>query len=49
MNLVDGDIADLYTIPEKITKKYEKTFSKRKNYSSSSSASGYSSKYEGWV
>ena len=26
MNLVDGDIADLYTIPEKITKKYEKTF-----------------------
>ena len=26
MNLVDGDIADLYTIPEKIKKKYEKTF-----------------------
>ena len=26
MNLVDGDIADLYTIPEKILKKYEKTF-----------------------
>ena len=26
MNLVDGDIADLYTIPEKITKKYERTF-----------------------
>ena len=26
MNLVDGDIADLYTIPEKNTKKYEKTF-----------------------
>ena len=27
MNLVDGDIADLYTIPEKILKKYEKNFS----------------------
>ena len=26
MNLVDGDIADLYTIPEKIKKKYERTF-----------------------
>ena len=26
MNLVDGDIADLYSIPEKIIKKYEKTF-----------------------
>ena len=26
MNLVDGDIADLYSIPEKIKKKYEKTF-----------------------
>ena len=26
MNLVDGDMADLYTIPEKILKKYEKTF-----------------------
>ena len=26
MNLVDGDIADLYTIPEKIKKKYEITF-----------------------
>ena len=26
MNLVDGDIADLYSIPEKILKKYEKTF-----------------------
>ena len=26
MNLVDGDIADLYTIPEKIKKIYEKTF-----------------------
>ena len=26
MNLVDGDIADLYTIPEKILKIYEKTF-----------------------
>ena len=26
MNLVDGDIADLYTIPEKIPKKYERTF-----------------------
>ena len=26
MNLVDGDIANLYTIPEKILKKYEKTF-----------------------
>ena len=26
MNLVDGDIADLYSIPEKIKKKYEKPF-----------------------
>ena len=26
MNLVDGDIADLYSIPEKIIKKYEKNF-----------------------
>ena len=26
MNLVDGDIADLYSIPEKNLKKYEKTF-----------------------
>ena len=26
MNLVDGDIADLYSIPEKILKKYEKNF-----------------------
>ena len=26
MNFVDGDIADLYTIPEKILKKYEKNF-----------------------
>ena len=28
MNLVDGEIVDLYTIPEKIKKKYEKSFSK---------------------
>ena len=28
MNLVDGEIVDLYTIPEKIKKKYEKYFSK---------------------
>ena len=26
MNLVDGDIADLYSIPEKNLKKYEKNF-----------------------
>ena len=26
MNLVDGDIADLYSIPEKIKKKYKKNF-----------------------
>ena len=26
MHLVDGDIADLYSIPEKILKKYEKNF-----------------------
>ena len=26
MNLIDGDIADLYTTPEKVTQKYEKTF-----------------------
>ena len=26
MNLIDGDIADLYSIPEKIIKKYEKNF-----------------------
>ena len=26
MNLVDGEIVDLYTIPEKMKKKYEKTF-----------------------
>ena len=26
MNLVNGDIADLYSIPEKILKKYEKNF-----------------------
>ena len=26
MNLVDGDIADLYSIPEKILKKYKKNF-----------------------
>ena len=26
MHLVDGDLADLYTIPEKILKKYEKNF-----------------------
>ena len=28
INLVDGEIVDLYTIPEKIKKKYEKSFSK---------------------
>ena len=54
MNLVDGDIADLYTIPEKILKKYEKTFndfSFWKNHSSLSSTSENSSKYEGgfWI
>ena len=26
MNLVDGDLADLYSIPEKILKKYNKNF-----------------------
>ena len=26
MNLVDGDLADLYSIPEKILKKYKKNF-----------------------
>ena len=26
MNLVDGDIADLYSIPEKFLKKYKKKF-----------------------
>ena len=26
MNLVDGDLADLYSIPEKILKKYKKKF-----------------------
>ena len=50
MNLVDGDIADLYTIPEKITKKHEKLLNDLfLEINHSSSASGYSSKYEGWV